>query len=210
MKHGKVVIRNSDDDDSDSDASLDDIDDMLAPRKPASESSPLTDSDSAYPPPSRESNRTDQGMKRRATRNTVAASALRVPPTLPVAPKYKFSLSSLAAQTKKDKATEVCASKARILLDSFEQQECGRERVLDGKEQVDENSNAALIASIMKGQSDGQSVERLVTAIQRTEALHRERYWAFFDKTSCVAHIKHAEFPSTQNLIWQGIDKGLS
>ncbi|KAL8828257.1 MAG: hypothetical protein Q9191_002693 [Dirinaria sp. TL-2023a] len=184
VKNGQVVIRNSDDEDSDSDASLRDIDEILKSRKAAAEatSTPLTEPESSILTPvgSCTSEPDNEPMPRtRASAGT--RKATRSTSTSPRVPRYKFDLHSLVKRSKKDEISEAGMSKAKSALENI-----GR---LEGSAAEEANEgvihattiNPGMIRSVMKSHGDSGEANRLMMAIQRTEALQMEKSWSFFE-----------------------------
>ncbi len=194
VKNGEVMIRNSEDEASDSDSSLDDIDDILASKKPAGNAFPPTDLE--IPILNLENKSGREGSRtRRKTRGTASAEESSRLPALPVMPNYIFSLDSLVKQSKNHKESDTQTAKARLLLQSLEQQEYttsdGGTRISDKGAKVNED----LVASVMKQHDEDEGVGRLMTAIQRTEALYQGRAWSFFDGNEDVQKLEEGEFP---------------
>lgn len=205
VKNGEVMIRNSEDEASDSDSSLDDIDGILASKKPAGNAVPPPDLEIPILNLEAQSGR-EERRRRRRTRGTASAEEPSRTPALPVMPKYIFSLDSLVMQSKNYKESDTQTAKARLLLQSLEHQEYttadGGTSISDKGAKVDEN----LVASVMKQHDEDESVGRLMTAIQRTEALYQRRAWSFFDGNEDIQKLEEGEFPQIDpfNNIFEG------
>ena len=199
IKSGEVMIRNSEDEASNSDSSLADIDDLLASKKAAEKSSPLTEPE--LPSPQIDIyNSCDRSRTRRKAKSTAIADNLRRTTPLPVIPKYKFSLESLIKQSKKYEESETQTSKARVLLQSLEQE---KDNAIDGGTGIlDEGSkvNEELVASVMQQHGEGEDVGRLMTAIERTEALYQGKSWSFFEGSEVIPESKEGSFPRVDRL----------
>ena len=183
VKNGEVMIRNSDDEGSDSDSSLGDIDDLLLSKKrpdPAV-SSPLTELGSSTPTSTQRSSPEVMYKTRSRRKATGHEDTMRRPFLPPHPPKYRFDLGTLVQRSVKDETAEACMSKARKTLESVEQRGASRavEVPLDllGNRDVD----AALITSALKGRGESNEVEKLLMAIHRTESAQREKSWSFFE-----------------------------
>ena len=196
-KNGEVMIKNSDDE-SDSVSSLEDIDDLLVACISPPRLSPPTDPDLPCVPPAKQSIH-DEGKKsshwttERRKKTTVRPSA-----ALPVMPKYKFSLDSLVAQAQQYDAAEASAAQAQSIVESFDQ-EAGTSNERPGQGAGGEvNIDAGFVASVMKGRREKEDIERLMNAIKRTEALHWDKSWSFFDTAQVANAYKQPEFPTLE------------
>jgi hypothetical protein len=91
------------------------------------------------------------------------------------APKYKFSLESLVTHAVDDQEAEAGVAKLRAAYSNPKQQEGNGATVND-------KSQAALREDVLVSAFDGEEtdLQRLVSAVKRTEALERERPWSFF------------------------------
>lgn len=208
MRDGKVMIRNSDDE-SESDMSLDDIDDLLVARRNTLASSPPTEPDHPQAPPFKQEEISKPVVEVRISRST-RAKATYLPSTLPVVPKYKFSLKALEEKAKDDKASEVGSSKAKLLLDSFEQEKI---KPTDKARRVDkagEKFDAEFVSAVLKDKGDEEGINRLMTAIERTEAFHQGKIWSFFSIANDPTLLQQAKFPVLDDVHWQGILTSLS
>lgn len=213
VKDGEVVIRNSDDE-SDSDTSLDDIDGILTAHKAPARSTPPTENDLDY---IRRSGRTTGGMssgKKRKTRATAQNGDL-FSLTLPVAPKYEFSLETLVAQARKDDAAEATFAQTRSLLNMHSQ--CNIQGDGDRRNQGLRSAasggglDAGLMATVMKEQGEENGIERLMSAMKRTEALSQAKVWSFFDTASTRTVYELPAIPlSADQGSWQKTLKGRS
>ena len=196
VKNGEVVITNSEDEASGSDDSLDDIDDLLASIKAAENSTPPTDPE--LPLPKTESNNgNERSRTRRKPRGTVIANERTPAPPLP---KYKFSLESLVKQSKKYEELETQTAKARILLQSLEQP---RNTIIGRRNKVSEKGpkiNEEMVVSVMQQHGEEGDVGKLMTAIERTEALYRGKSWSFFDWKEGIPKLTANDFPRVDRL----------
>lgn len=211
VRNGEVVIRNSDDE-SDSDTSLDDIDDILTAHKPPARSSPPTENENVYLPASRRTTGGSSNGKRRKTR-AVESSGEPFSSTLPAVPKYKFSLETLVAQARKDDAAEAALVHAQSLLNIPSQ--CGGRGDGDGDDQglrsggFGRKLDAGLMATVMKEQGEENDLERLMSAMRRTEALSQSKVWSFFDPASTRTFSELPTIPvAADQARWQNVLKG--
>ena len=206
VKNGEIIIRNSDDE-SDTDTSLDDIDDLLLARKSAMVSSPPTEPDPPYLTSTRQKPQDIGTCTRSKTRGIVFATT---PPfrslARPEPPKYEFSLAALQQRSKDDKASEAGAAKARSLIDAFEKELEMRTSDPNKPLSIGAKLDATLLTSIMQKSGDGDDMDRLMTAMKRTEAFHQGRSWSFFQNQQNSSHRKLSEWPKPQ---WPGIFNGM-
>ena len=207
VKNGDVVIKNSDDE-SDSDTSLDDIDDILTAHKAPARSTPPTENDIDY---IRTSGRTTGGISSGKKRKTRATARNDDPfsLTLPVAPKYKFSLETLVAQARKDDAAEATFAQAQSFLNMPSQCDIQRDgnRGNQGLRSAASGGelDAGLMATVMKEQGEENGIERLMSAMKRTEALSQTKVWSFFEAASTRTVYEHPAIPLSANQSsWQG------
>lgn len=193
VKHGEVMIRNSDDEESDSDSSLGDIEDLLRARKQPDPvtSSPLTEQDSSSPSVTDRSSPEAIGRTRRQTKAIASTNAPGYRSTLPPQPKYKFDIGTLVQRSVKNETSEAMMSKARRTLESLEERDALRATEVGEGSRKSSGIDAGLITSAFKGRGEANGVERLMMAIQRTEALQQEKSWSFFlgdDEALCSEH----------------------
>lgn len=193
VKNGEVVIRNSDNE-SDSDSSLEDLNDLLLleGRKHRGKSS-----SPEYQSPALPLNRNAEDGRRMSTRRRTKTDKVAAPlcSALPVQPKkYRFDLESLARHRKQEEASVEDIARANAMLRSFEQKKAsasGNSEAVSTKGPFD----AAFIDMVMKEHRDEDEIGRLKAAIQRTEALHHGKVWSFFDEQAEEPLFEQADFP---------------
>lgn len=190
VKNGEVMIKNSDDE-SDSDSSLDDLNELLLRegRKPRGEPSYPEPEVSALP-----LNRNTEDGRRMSTRRRTKSDKVAAPliSALPVQPKkYKFNLESLARQRKQEEASVEDIARANAMLKSLEQQEASASGAAPTKGPVD----AMFIDIVMKNNGDEDDIGRLKAAIRRTEPLHHGKSWSFFDEQAEERLCEQSDFP---------------
>ncbi len=120
-------------------------------------------------------------------------SAFAITPT----PQYKFSLSSLATQNKRDSnaQAEVAKAKAALQVPEVEvlaaqiKREDGSDTTISTA--IDDN----LLASMVHDDEGENRVGRLLQAVSRTEMLKTENVWFFFDAPGTEVDTKFCEFP---------------
>ena len=193
VKNGEVVIRNSDNE-SDSDSSLEDLNDLLLleGRKHWGNSSYPESQSPALPLDKNAEDGRRMSTRRRAKTDKGAAPRCSA---LPVQPKrYRFDLESLARHRKQEEASVKDIARANAMLRSFEQEKpsaSGNSEAVSTKGPFD----AAFIDVVMKEHRDEDEISRLKAAIQRTEALHHGRSWSFFHEQAEEPLFEQADFP---------------
>jgi hypothetical protein len=101
--------------------------------------------------------------------------------------KYKFNLDSLVHDAVDDDEIEANVAKARAHL-----QQNG---VQGGAGASKKGLNEGVLASALGGDSDdGPSLQRLMDAVRRTEALEQSRNWQFFDQGQLTPSTPHFPF----------------
>lgn len=215
VKNPELVVTNSDDEGSDSDASLGDIDELLRARRPPAEqvSSPLTEPDSTVLTTDRQSSAEPEIASTAIRRSGRGINAVKKPTAggeLPNAPKYKFDLESLVKQSKKDETSEESMATARNLLASLEQVEASPTAEEANNANRKGPVNAGLVASVMNKESDENDTKRLMLAIERTEALQQDLTWSFFEDEQQTLANQPDPFPHSISERWNGILHGWS
>lgn len=200
--NGQVVIKDSDDERSDSDASLEDLDDLIAPRKfsPLLSPSSRKDISSHRPPASRRSTNLESINKKRdrsrhATTTKQSATEFKLPA-------YKFSLDALLKQNQSYEDSRESLQDARQLLENFEEQEPR------GAATSNHTLDKDLLASVIQKNNDETDMGRLMAAIERTEALHQEETWSFFLGNDEIVDIEPVECPPATDQHWRSILEG--
>lgn len=204
--NGETIIRNSDDE-SDSEASLEDIDELLVARQPAStlpSASHRVELSSPGP--------TGQGrsVTRSKTKGAKADRTLQSSSNVSARPPYKFSLDSLRRQNEQNEATEAGTMEAWSLLDSVEENASSQTKP---QNQISANEaqkiDADLMTSVLKEKRENEDIGRLMTAIQRTEAFHLSKVWSFFEAKHDERLGADFAFPKTLEMRWHKILSGL-
>ncbi|KAG9237068.1 hypothetical protein BJ875DRAFT_396033 [Amylocarpus encephaloides] len=164
----KVEIKSSDDEDSDSDASLPELgaffrgqDEMTQRGTNKAPSTPRT--------------------------NRLAFNMHLSP--IPILSKQKFGLKQLLKESEKDDATE--ASSKRIKTLDEDARSGSKAKVDSGKHSL----NEALLESVVSGREEG-TMQKVTRALKRTEATNVENRWYFFDTESVPKASSKQPFPS--------------
>lgn len=201
IRNGQVIIKDSDDERSDSEVSLEDLDDLIAPRKPSIPNpSSQNEIPSHQPAASRpttnikSTNRRRSGSKHASTTHRSAAETKL--------PAYKFSLDALIKQSQNYEDSRESIQDARQLLESLEEQKSV------GIATSNTGLDKDLLASVIRKTDYETDMGRLMAAIERTEALHQAETWSFFDGGLETVELEPLECPSTADQYWQSILEG--
>ena len=211
VKHGEVMIRNSDDEESDSDSSLDDIDDLLHSRRVPDPvpSSPLTDLGSTTPSLPGQSSPEENGRTRRQTRAKVGRNTTNDRYAPSPQPKYKFDLETLVQRSAKHERSQAMMGKARETLKAMEKRDVLSAAGIGGDSWDKREVDVGMVASALKGHCEPNEGEKLMMAIQRTEALQQEKAWSFFERSEEAALYEGAAFPMENLKHCAALFKGL-
>ncbi|KAI4186070.1 MAG: hypothetical protein LQ346_005761 [Caloplaca aetnensis] len=195
VKNGEVIIRDSDEDRSDTDASLEDIDDLIGARKTPTVSSSRSGGEILSPPAPHATRARTTKYDRKVQDRSAAAVAL-----LPTAtPKYKFSLNTLVEQRQKEKESRLIIENAQNLLDGLDgQKTCSTDT-------ANVTLDADLLATLVKDEIDGGNIDRLMAAIGRTEALDQQKTWSFFKDSQDDIDAEPADCPAVVDAFWQSV-----
>lgn len=193
VRNGEVRIRDSDED-SNSDTSLEDLNELLAMHEPARGASPPSEPELPHPRPADDADSSTTKRKKRG-RNSARQTDSPLPSALPVIPKiYKISLESLAKQRKQYDASKDCVAQAKSILDRYDQQKASTGEKSRPSERTG-GLEADLINVVMKNHGDEDDIGRLKTAIHRTEALQHGKSWSFFEDYPEELSSEQDDFP---------------
>ena len=196
VKNGQMVVTNSDGE-SDSDTSLGDIDELLTGVKQSLDVPPSPEISLST---LRSEIRTRQSGRKeailRAKRGTSAHIAQRSNPPLNTS-KYKFSIDSLIAQVEKEDAAEAGALQARLAVGVLNEEKKARDAGLRSMKEEDKIEEG-LLTSMVEHAGNIEGIDRLVQAVKRTEALHQDKTWLFFDFQAQDSHEPTNAFPEIQ------------
>ena len=200
VKNGEIVIRNSDDE-SDSESSLESLDDLLLFEGQNSQGEP------ACPTPqllSSSPNMNAQDGRRMRIRRRTKAGTVAVPvhsePAIQ-AKKYKFDLESLVKHKKQEEASMEVFTRASTMLRSLEQRKVSAHGAAGtaGAASTTRPLDATFIDVVMKEHGDEDELNRLKAAIRRTEALNHDKLWSFFDEQGREPLFEQSEFPRSED-----------
>lgn len=197
VKNGEVVIRNSDDE-SDSDSSLEDLDDLLLLETRRNQREPSCP-EIQLPSTSRNTNAVDRRHMSRRRRTKTDINTVQIKSDLPAqAKRYKFDLESLAKHKKQEDASMEDFSRASAMFRSLDQKKVSATRV-PGTASTTGPLDATFIDVVMKEHGDEDDLSRLKAAIQRTEALNHDKMWSFFDDQAEEPLPEQAKFPISED-----------
>lgn len=163
---GKEVVISSDGEETDSIASLESPEDLLATitgsgsKDVAEEKEP--DEDGAKGTRSRRAKK-DKWSKLDASRLSV--------------PEYKNTLDSLVTATVDDNETEAGVAKLKAAMKMSEQDAAASTK----SDSQDNKLHEGMLTSALGNTDDEQSYQRLLDAVRRTEAFDQEKAWSFFN-----------------------------
>ena len=202
VKNGEVIIRDSDDERSDSDISLEDLDDIIASRRPPPNSFPSSEDD----PPSLPSLPTTRSKTPRQTGKdrSMMPTAGPIEPRPVVIPKFKPPLDKLIRQRQLDEDSRLSIKTAKSLLDNLEKEEPKASAIRST------NLDEDLLAAVVKNEDDAGDMERLKGAIERTEALDQPKAWRFFDEDGHGSHVEPPVCPAISDPYWKSVFEGSS
>lgn len=197
VKNGEVVIKNSDDD-SDSDSSLEDLDDLLLLESRKTQREPPCP-ELQLPSTSRNRNAVDRYRISRRHRTKTDTITVSLNSDLSVqAKRYKFDLETLAKHKKQDDASTEVFSRASAMFRSLDQQKVSATGAR-GTASTTGPLDTTFIDLVMKEHGDDDELGRLKAAIQRTEALNHDKMWSFFDEQAEEPLPAQAEFPVSED-----------
>ena len=190
----KRFIKSSDDEASDTDSSLDDLDDLLAQQHASTANTTITSSPSLpY--------RTELSHAHRVVRPSSA---------VPVTKKYKFSLASLVRQTERDVLSEAHLAKAESSLNRGRTRgETSEARSNASKDGLD----TSLLQTVVNEDEGRGEMQKVLHAMKRTEALSRPLAWYFFEPKTLRDESPRMPFPKinkTEEPDWRRILNGMS
>jgi hypothetical protein len=173
------VIRSSDDEEEDSDSSLEDLADMLKFRSSTQRSTVAVNSSF------------DASQKSKFVTRTNGVSL--VSPS--AAPKLRFDMKKLVDQAGKAEATEVVLQRVQALLED------DASITPDPAAHSLGHVHQEILGSVVAEQ-DGPSVEQVLRAVKRTEAVHAKCKWDFFQQDA--VDVGARDFPYSDELHgWQ-------
>ena len=170
-RHGEDMVLDSSDDDGDEVSSLDDLGELLGRPSPPANVAPASLPD---PPRQRRSERT-RGSDRSGRALRRSAKPSRTARSLPAVPQYKNSLAALVARAKAAEAEESAYRNALGLVAEADRSAQAAVAAAGDLGRLDGNA----LAPMMDGR-DREDVDRLLRAVERTEALRVQTSWSYF------------------------------
>jgi hypothetical protein len=173
------VIRNSDDEDEDSDSSLEDITTLFLthrssdtqPRQGTSGFTPSTPTASRY-----------------KNVNNFHSSPLTFQP------KYKFDLKTLLSYAENDEATEASSNRVKAMMASKDVDE-DAPMANSGAANPEKFVHGDVLESVVAEREDG-GAHKVKRALMRTEATVSEKRWHFFDTEIKKTKVERKPFPT--------------
>ena len=178
VKNGEVHILNSDDE-SDSDVSLEDLDDILKKKR--------TPSPEPEPEPQLPFLPHHEVPVKVNKKSTKRLNQVRPAEPEKLAPRH--SLQALIKQKKEYETSKQNIAKVRDLLEHPERTECGQPRI-----------DTDVLDGFMRVGGDEDDLDRLKLAIERTEALHHDQAWSFFENEICPSASPELSMPQDHEL----------
>ncbi|KAI4172967.1 MAG: hypothetical protein LQ343_003254 [Gyalolechia ehrenbergii] len=198
IRNGEVVIRDSDDERSDTDVSLDDLDDIIASHRPPLASAPSSgDRLPLLPSPRVTRSKTPRNDSK--GRSRLVAATAKQEATQVAIPKFRIPLEALIQQRQADDRTKLSLKNAKYLLDSLEERTPAA--FAAGSAMLDED----LLATVIKDEVDGSGMEKLLGAIERTEALDLRKTWSFFSQDNERVDVESLDGPPVTDRHWKSI-----
>lgn len=163
MPVGRLVIKGSDDEDSDSDSSLEELNVRLQFQSATRHSNVVAnDSESSRNP--------------RVHKKGIGASVN----TSPLKPRYKFNMETLIKQAEIHQATEASALSMKTAL------ECAAEQNL---QYINREAARDSVLKSVVAEQEGTDINKVLQAVKRTEAIRSEDRWYFFDIDKYDIHV---------------------
>jgi hypothetical protein len=168
IKHGREIVISSDGDDTDS--SLESPEDLLEKFMNSGGTTEKQVEAAAEEP--------ILHPRKRLGLNSTDRS--NIPYTL--SPKYKFSLDSLVTDAVDDDETEAGVARAKSAFEKRNSLNTGTPTGASDSGRSRELREDVLASAISDGGDDGNSLQRVLDAVRRTEALEQENSWSFFQE----------------------------
>ena len=194
VRNGEIVIANSDED-TDSQDSFEDLDELLhLPKQGSRMSHPSPQPETMRIPYTLRSKHSSKKVKPSYSLRSSSANAKTPGITLRTTTRApKFSLQALVAQTAADQAVETAAQQAE---DSLKTVNDDTTRSLEIQKNLFGGVyEEGVVRTAELGDSDEDRKIRLVRAVQRSQLLQREKTWSFFDISGSKLSHSTVAFP---------------
>lgn len=165
------VVKSSDDEDEDSDSSLEDL-------------ATLLQSNHSKPSPNGFTPSTPSASR---TKNV----AFHTSP-MPILNKHKFDLKSLASHAEIDRKTEASSKRVKAMQEATEK----KENVASGGGTASEKLKHSSLLQAVVAEKEDADVHKVARAVMRTEATLSEQRWYFFDTKSNPSKPQRNPFPT--------------
>ena len=169
------VIKSSDDEDEDSDSSLEDLATLLRSNRYASRPNP---DDRGIHPSTPIASRT-------------ILQAFHISP-MPILNKNKFDLKSLANLAEMDRKTEASSKRLKAMQEASERKEIVLPRGDSASEKL---KHSSLLQDVVADQEDAD-ISKVARAVMRTEATLLEQRWYFFRTETSPSKPRRKPFPT--------------
>lgn len=185
IRNGMEVVISSDGDETDSIASLEDVDELLKMF-----TNPKPKDNASEKPPNSSSTNTHTGLQssHRMPLRTSPTKQNKFNPSDYTVPKYENTLDMLVAEAVDDNETEADVAKLKAAFEAEDSQNHG-ETKSDSRGGLHED----MLTSALGDKDDELGLQRLLDAVRRTEVFEQEKSWLFFDDKSNTPPIR--EFP---------------
>jgi hypothetical protein len=171
------VVRSSDDEESDSDSSLEDLTALLQSNGSGNFPKPPTK-------PFIPSTPTVSRFRKKENFHTSPLAVL---------PKYKFDLKALASHAQTDDAVEASSKRIKAMLADSK---VDAEGVLhNGSDSEMKRKRDEILHSVVGDAENGEG-EKVMRAVKRTEATLSDQAWYFFDRNSTSSKPAKSSFPT--------------
>jgi hypothetical protein len=169
------VVRSSDDEDDDSDTSLEDLATLLQPNHSVNRPKP---SPNKFPPSTPSAS---------GTKNVTFHTS-----PMPILNKHKFDLKSLASHAEIDRRTEASSKRVKAMQEVSEKKENALPRWVSTSEKL---KHSSLLQDVVADQ-EGADVHKVARAVMRTEATLSDQRWYFFDTQTSPSKRQRKPFPT--------------
>ena len=181
------MVTNSDDEGSDSDGSLVDVEVLLRRPKPPSLVPEREDSPSAQ--------KTGRANKR-TTRSSANKNASNGQLLESKSPSYKYTLDSLVQSSRDRELYKASIATATSILGGAHKTHEFESRDNDLNASGTKAEDQLVLSVMQQGNDQDQDLDRLLTAIHRTEALQQESCWSFFRRRVEESSYSQCEMPT--------------
>lgn len=165
---GKEVVISSDGEETDSIASLESPEDLLAT---------ITGSGSKDVAEEKETNEDETKRTSRSRRAKKDGKGSKFDASCSSVPDYKNTLDSLVTAAVDDNETEAGVAKLKAALNKSEQDAAAAVKA----DSQDNKLHEGMLTSALGDKDDEQRLQRLLDAVRRTEAFDQEKAWSFFN-----------------------------